>query len=127
MRRPRVLLAEDHNDVAKSLARLLRDDFDVVGIVGDGQALVEAARQLLPEAIVADIAMPRIGGLDALRQLRSDGNRVPILFLTACPDAQLADEAIRAGASGFMLKHAAGEELITAIREVLQGRVYLAL
>jgi DNA-binding NarL/FixJ family response regulator len=126
MRRARVLLAEDHSDVAKSLARLLRDDFDLVGNVGDGHALIEAARQLLPDVIVADISMPGMGGLEALRRLRGDSNPAPILLLTAFPDPQLADEAIRAGAAGFLLKHAAGEELITAIQEVLRGRVYLA-
>ena len=78
-----MLLAEDHAIVAKSLARLLRDDFDLVGTVGDGQALVEAARRLSPDVIVADIAMPGTGGLAALRQLRSDGDSVRILFLTA--------------------------------------------
>jgi DNA-binding NarL/FixJ family response regulator len=126
MRRARVLLAEDHSNLAKSLARLLRDDFDLVGTVSDGHALIEAARQLLPDVIVADISMPGMGGLEALRRLRSDPHPAPILLLTAYPDAQLADEAIRAGAAGFLLKHAAGEELITAIEEILNGRVYLS-
>jgi DNA-binding NarL/FixJ family response regulator len=122
-----VLLAEDHTNVAKSLARLLRDDYDLVGTVSDGQALIDAARRLGSDVIVADVEMPVVGGLEALRQLRTDGIGARVLFLTAHSDAQLADEAIRAGAAGFVLKHVAGEKLMVAIEEVLQGRVYVAL
>jgi DNA-binding NarL/FixJ family response regulator len=127
MTRATVLLAEDNDVVAKSLARLLRDDFDLVGTVTDGQALIDAARRLRPDVIVADIEMPVVSGFEALRQLRTDGIDARVLFLTAHADAQLAGEAIRAGAAGFVLKHTAGDALITAIGEVLQGRVYVAL
>jgi DNA-binding NarL/FixJ family response regulator len=123
--RPKVLLAEDHVAVAKSLVFFL-SDFDIVGTVRDGQALIDAAHQLQPGVIIADIQMPVMGGLEALRQLRTDGVDVRIILLTAHSDAQLAAEAVRAGADGFVLKQTAAEELLIAIDEVLQGRVYVS-
>jgi DNA-binding NarL/FixJ family response regulator len=120
-----VLLADDHTIVAQGLASLLREDFDLVGTVGDGQALLDAAQQLRPDVIVADMAMPVMDGLEALRQLKAARLDAKVIFLTMHADAQLATAALRAGASGYVLKHAAGEELIAAIQEVLQGRTYL--
>jgi DNA-binding NarL/FixJ family response regulator len=125
MRHARVLLADDHTIVAQGLASLLRDDFDLVGTVGDGQALIDAARRLRPDVIVADMAMPVMDGLEALHQLKAARIIAKVIFLTMHADAQLATAALRAGASGYVLKHSAGEELITAIQEVLQGRTYL--
>jgi DNA-binding NarL/FixJ family response regulator len=125
MRHARVLLADDHTMVAQGLASLLQDDFDLVGTVGDGQALIDAAQRLRPDVIVADMAMPVMDGLEALQRLKAARLDVKVIFLTMHADAQLATEALRAGASGYVLKHAAGEELITAIQEVLQGRTYL--
>jgi DNA-binding NarL/FixJ family response regulator len=125
MSRAKVLLAEDNTDVAQSLVHLLQDDFELVGTVGDGQALIDAARQLRPDVIVADIEMPVMGGLEALARLRADGVDVRILILTGHCDRQLAAEVIRAGAAGFVPKQTAGDELLTAIREVLEGKVYL--
>jgi DNA-binding NarL/FixJ family response regulator len=123
--RPKVLLADDHAIVAEGLAILLKDQFDLVGTVGDGSELMDAARRLRPDVIVADIAMPVTSGLEALRRLKAAKNDAKVIFLTMHADAELATEAFRAGASGYVLKHSAGEELITAIREVLQGRIYL--
>jgi DNA-binding NarL/FixJ family response regulator len=111
--------------VAQGLASLLRDDFDLVGTVGDGAALLDAAQRLRPDVIVADMAMPVMDGLEALHQLTVARLNAKIIFLTMHADAQLATKALRAGASGYVLKHSAGEELITAIQEVLQGRTYL--
>ena len=125
MRHARVLLADDHTIVAQGLAGLLRDDFDLVGTVGDGKALIDAAQRLRPDVIVADMAMPVMDGLEALHRLKAACLDTKVIFLTMHADAQLATEALRAGASGYVLKHAAGEELITAIQEVLQGRTYL--
>jgi DNA-binding NarL/FixJ family response regulator len=125
MRYARVLLADDHTIVVQGLASLLREDFDLVGTVGDGEALIDAAQRLRPDVIVADIAMPLMDGLEALRQLKATRLDARVIFLTMHADAQLATEALRAGASGYVLKHSAGEELITAIQEVLQGRTYL--
>jgi DNA-binding NarL/FixJ family response regulator len=125
MRHARVLLADDPPIVAQGLASLLRDDFDLVGTVGDGQALIDAAQRLRPDVIVADIAMPVMDGLEALHQLTAARLDAKVIFLTMHVDAQLATAALRVGASGYVLKHAAGEELITAIQEVLRGRTYL--
>jgi DNA-binding NarL/FixJ family response regulator len=125
MRRTTVLLADDHAIVAEGLATLLKSHFDLVGTVGDGSQLIDAARKLRPDVIVADIAMPVLSGLEALRQFKAERIDAKVIFLTMHADAQLATEALRAGASGYVLKHSAGEELIRAIQEVLEGRVYL--
>jgi DNA-binding NarL/FixJ family response regulator len=124
-RRPRVLLADDHLLVAEALKSLLTPEFDLVGVVEDGRALLEAAKTLRPDVIVADIAMPHLNGIDALVQLRQDGHRVPVVFLTMHRDVSFARRAIEAGASGFVLKHSASLELITAIRAALEGRTYI--
>jgi DNA-binding NarL/FixJ family response regulator len=125
MNRARVLLADDHAIVAEGLVSLLRDEFDLVGTVRDGCALVEAVRELRPDIVVADISMPLLSGLEALRQLRGEGIGVKVVFLTMYTDAHLAGEALRAGASGYVLKHSAGEELVRALHEVQRERVYL--
>jgi DNA-binding NarL/FixJ family response regulator len=124
-RRPKVLLADDHAIVAEALAALLKEHFELVGTVSNGIELVDAAQQKRPDVIIADVAMPVLGGLEALRRLKALKSDAKVIFLTMHADAQLATEAFRAGASGYVLKHSAGEELITAIREVLQGRIYL--
>ena len=123
--RPRVLLADDHLMVAEALKSLLEPDFDLVGVVEDGRAMVEAATRLRPDVIVADITMPRLNGIDALVLLRQGGNRVPIVFLTMHKDVTFARRALDAGASGFVLKHSAPGELVTAIHAALEGRTYL--
>jgi DNA-binding NarL/FixJ family response regulator len=125
MTRTRVLLADDHTIVAQGLAALLRDEFDLVGTAADGAELLAAAPRLRPDVIVSDISMPGVSGLDALRRLKAESSRIKIIFLTMHADAKLAAEALRAGASGYLLKQSAGEELIDAINEVLQDRLYL--
>ena len=124
-RRPRVLLADDHLLVAEALKSLLAPEFDLVGVVEDGRALVEAARTLRPDVIVADITMPHLNGIDALIQLRQSGNQVPVVFLTMHRDLSFARRALDAGASGFVLKHSAPAELVSAIRAALDGKTYL--
>jgi DNA-binding NarL/FixJ family response regulator len=124
-RRPRVLLADDHLLVAEALKSLLAPEFDLVGVVEDGRALVEAARTLRPDVIVADITMPHLNGIDALIQLRQSGNQVPVVFLTMHRDVSFARRALDAGASGFVLKHSAPAELVSAIRAALDGKTYL--
>ncbi len=125
MRLPRVLLADDHAIFAEGLISLLKDRFDVVGAVGDGRRLVEAADRLRPDVIVADVSMPVLSGLEALRSLKAQPLDAKVIVLTMHADARLAREALQAGASGFVLKQASGDELVTAIQEVLQGRTYL--
>src|SRR5262245_19560521 len=125
MPRSTVLLADDHPVVTEGLTSLLRDEFTLVGTVTDGAGLLEAARRLRPDVIVADVSMPGMSGLDALRRIQSEGLGVKVIFLTVHADALLASEALRAGAAGFVVKDAAGTELITAIRAVVRGRTYL--
>ena len=127
VRRSTILLADDHAIVTEGLARLLRDhDFDVVGAVGDGQALLDAAKRLRPDVIVTDLSMPGLSGLDVLARLKAEGVESKVIVLTMHKDADLATVAMRGGASGFLLKDSAGDELLAAIRQVLQGGVYLA-
>ena len=123
--RPRVLLADDHLLVAEALKSLLTPEFDLVGVVEDGRALVEAAGRLKPDVIVADISMPNLNGIDALIHLRELGNRVPVVFLTMHRDVTFARRALDAGASGFVLKHSASIELVVAIRAALEGKTYI--
>jgi len=121
-----VLLADDHQIVAEGLAKLLKDSYDLVGIANDGQQLLDAARKHRPDAIVADMSMPVMSGLDAMRQLRAEGIESRFLFLTMHGDPALAAEALRAGASGYLLKQSAGKELAKALRDALLGKVYLS-
>jgi len=126
MRRTTVLLADDHAIVAEGLAGLLRShDFDVVGQVRDGHQLIDAAKRLRPDVIVTDLSMPGLTGLDVLVRLKAEHVDSKIIILTMHHDAALAAVAMRDGASGFLLKESAGEELLTAIREAMKGRVYL--
>ena len=107
------------------LTHLLRPEFEVVGVACDGTAMVEMAKQHKPDVIVADISMPNLNGLDAARQLKNSDSNAKIVILTMHADPHLATEAFRAGASAFVLKQSAGEELVKAIHEILQGRAYL--
>ena len=125
MTRPRILMADDHRMVAEGLRSLLEPACELIEIVEDGQALVEAAQRLRPDVIVADITMPLLNGLDAVQQIRRLGCQAKVIFLTMHKDALYAGRAMRAGASGFVLKHSASEELLTAIREALAGRTYV--
>jgi len=123
--RPRVLLADDHRMVAEGLRSLLSTDFELVEVVEDGHALVAAAKRLRPDVIVADITMPHLNGLDALAQLKKDDPGVRLVFLTMHPDVAYARRALETGALGFVLKHSAPAELVTAIRAALNGQTYL--
>ena len=121
----RVLLAEDHTVVAEGLQALLKDGFELVGIVHDGRALLDAAEKLRPDVIVTDISMPLLNGLDAIRQILSRRTDARIIVLTMHRETQLAVDAFRAGVSGYLLKISPAEELIGAIRQVAQGRSYV--
>jgi DNA-binding NarL/FixJ family response regulator len=121
----KVLLADDHVIVAQGLASLLKESFELVGTVRDGRALLEAAEKLKPDVIVTDISMPLLNGLDACRQLKGNGIEAKVVILTMHADPHMAAEAFRAGASAFVLKQSAGEELVQAIQEIMQGRAYL--
>ncbi len=125
MNKTSVLLAEDHTIVAEGLKSILEGEFDLIGIVPDGRSLVETAKQLKPDVIVTDISMPLLNGLDAVRQIKREGLPAKIIFLTMHTDIPLATEAFRAGASGYLLKQSASQELITAIHEVVKGHSYV--
>lgn len=126
MRRPTVLLADDHVIFIDGLARILKDRFDVVGTVTDGSLLLHAVRQLRPDVIVTDISMPAVSGLEGLRQLSAprEGHRVIVLTMHA--DPRLAVEAFRLGARAFVLKESSGDELVRAIDAVLKGQKYIS-
>ncbi len=126
VRKPRLLLADDHLMMAEALKSLLAGEFELVGVVEDGVAMIEAARTLQPDVIVADVTMPRLNGIGALVRLRQEGIRVPVVFLTMHRDVSFARRALEAGASGFVLKHSASVELVLAIRAALDGKTYLA-
>jgi DNA-binding NarL/FixJ family response regulator len=126
MRRPTVLLADDHVVFTDGIIRILRDHFDVVGTVRDGSSLFEAASRLRPDVIVTDISMPTLSGLEGLRQLKGKHDESKVVFLTMHADPKLAAEAFRLGARGFVLKQSSGDELVKAIDEVLQGHKYMS-
>jgi DNA-binding NarL/FixJ family response regulator len=125
MSRTRVLLADDHALLLGAFERLLSAEFDVVGQVPDGRSAVEAAERLKPDVVVMDMSMPLLNGLDAARQIKRKLHDVKVVFVTMNEDSDLAAEAFRSGASGYLLKRSAAAELSTAIREVVQGRSYL--
>jgi DNA-binding NarL/FixJ family response regulator len=125
MKKPRLLLADDHRIVLEGLRGILEPEFEIVGAVEDGRALVAETQRLKPEVVVADISMPGLNGMDAARQIRKMDERIKIVFLTMHSDVNYAAGGFEAGASGFVLKHSAPQELITAIREALQGRTYV--
>jgi DNA-binding NarL/FixJ family response regulator len=122
---PRVLLADDHALLLAAFEKLLAAECDIVGMVADGRALVAAAEELKPDLVILDIAMPTLNGLEAARQIKPRVRDVKLVFLTMNEDADLAVEALRIGASGYLLKRSAASELLAAIREVMQGRSYV--
>lgn len=126
MKRTRLLIADDHVMFAQGLESLLRDEFDLLGTARNGEELVEATLRLQPDVILVDISMPVLNGFDAVRSIKANGSDAKIIFLTMHDDATLLSEAFRCGASGYILKQAAGEELVNAIREVAQGNNYVS-
>ncbi len=125
MKRARILLADDHRIVAEGLRGLLEPEFELVGIVEDGRAMLDAAERLRPDIIVADISMPLLNGIEAVRQLKKSHKDIKVVFLTMHPDVTYAASAFEAGASGYVVKHSAPSELITAIRSALKGGTYI--
>ena len=125
MKRVTVLLADDHAIVVEGLRRILEPDFEVVGAVADGLALVKAAEELRPDIVVADISMPFLNGIEAARQIRAANPQIRIVFLSMHPDVVYVSEAFQAGASAYVLKSSAGIEIVTAIREALQGGTFV--
>ena len=125
MAKPRILLADDHTFLLQACQKMLEPDFEIPAVFTDGRALLKAAPALKPDAIVLDIGMPLLNGLDAARELKKVIPQAKLIFLTMYPDPDLAREAISAGASAYLLKTSAASELVKAIREALKGRVYV--
>jgi DNA-binding NarL/FixJ family response regulator len=124
--KPRLLLADDHTLLLEGIRLLLEPEFDLVGSVEDGQALLAAAKRLKPDVILLDISMPRLNGIDAARRLRKLLPSAKLIFVTMHAGAEYVTEAFRAGAMGYILKRAAASELIIAIRAVLKGNPYVS-
>jgi DNA-binding NarL/FixJ family response regulator len=120
------LLADDHCVVAEGLRSLLEPHFDVVGVVSDGRELLAAAKSLDPDVVVLDISMPSLNGIEAARQMHAAKSRTKLVFLTMHREVTYAVRALEAGASGFVLKHSAPSELVTAIQAALKGGTYIS-
>ena len=121
----RILVADDHPIVAEGLRRLLEPTFELVAIVENGHEMIAAAKKLKPDAIVVDISMPLLNGIDAVSQIRSEGIQAKIIFLTMHTEANYARRALAAGASAYVLKHSASSELLFAIHQSLAGRTFV--
>ena len=125
MPRPRVLLADDHAETAAQLRKLLEPDFEVVAVVADGHALVSAASRFTPDVIVTDISMPGLDGIDAAALIRLRDPEARIVFVTVHSEPLLVERGLAAGALGYVLKDAAGDELVAAIHAALGGQRYI--
>lgn len=121
----RMLLADDHKIVLEGLRSLLEPEYEIVGAVEDGRELLAKAEELCPDVIIADISMPKLNGIEAVSQIKKTDSQIKVIFLTMHPDVSYAKRAFEAGASGYVLKHSASTELITAIEQALKGRTYV--
>jgi DNA-binding NarL/FixJ family response regulator len=122
----RVLVADDHRLMAEGVRALLRDVFDVVGVAQDGDEMLALTKALEPDVVVADVGMPKLDGIAALEAIRAAGLRARVLMLTMREEAALVRKALAAGASGYVLKHAAPDELAVAIRAAASGQVFVS-
>ena len=122
----RIILADDHPDMLAVVAKLLETLFDVVGMVGDGESLLEAASDLQPDVLVLDISMPVITGIEAARRLKKSGNAARIVFLTVHEDPDFVRASLAAGAFGYVVKPRVATDLVVAIREALAGRIFIS-
>ena len=125
MSKARILLADDHTLVVEAFKKLLEPEFEVVGTVGDGRALLRLAPELQPDVVLVDLNMPLLNGLDASEQLKQLMPKVKIIVLTMNEDAEIAAETLQKWASGYLLKKSAGSELVKAVRDVLVGLKYV--
>lgn len=125
MVRTRILLADDHRMIAAGLQKLLEPHYDVVGIVEDGRTLLKTAAALNPDIVLLDLGMPLLNGLDAARELKKTAPHIKVVFLTMNPDSDIASEALRIGASAYLLKTSQPAELLQAIHDVVRGISYV--
>lgn len=125
MRRTTILLADDHTMIAAGIKRLLEPEYEVIGCVEDGRTLVKKALDLKPDVVLVDVGMPLLNGLDAGREIKKLIPRVKLIFLTMNSDPDIASEAFRIGASGYLLKHSKEDELLKAVHNALRGTSYV--
>jgi len=123
--RPRLLMADDHTLVLEGISKLLENDFELLGTVEDGHALLRAAAQLRPDVILLDISMPLLNGIEACRELVKLMPKTRVIFLTMHRDVVYVEEAFRAGGAGYLLKRSAASELTSAIDTVMHGKRYI--
>jgi DNA-binding NarL/FixJ family response regulator len=125
MKRVRILLADDHTMISAGFQKLLEPHYEVVGSVEDGRALLKAADELKPDVVLLDVGMPLLNGLDAARALKKSMPHMKLVFLTMNPDSDIAAEAFRVGASGYLLKNSKPSELLQAVHDVVRGLSYV--
>ena len=125
MQKPTILIADDHTMIVDAFRKLIESHYEVVGAVADGRALLERAQELKPDVVIVDIGMPYLNGLAAGQRLRQLLPKTRIIYVTMNEDGDLASEALRSGASAYLLKSSAGSELLKAIHEALRGRKYI--
>ena len=126
MPKPRILIADDHVLIAEACRKLLEPEYEVIGIVNDGRTLVQVALEVKPNVVLIDIAMPLLNGLDAGHKIKEALPAIKVVYLTMNPDVELAAEAFRHKASGYLLKTCAASDLLVALRVVLRGETYLS-
>lgn len=126
MSRPRLVIADDHRIFAEGLERLLAEEYEIVAVVADGQALLDAVAEHGPDLVVTDLSMPELNGIECVRVLRESTPELKIVLLTMHEDVSMATAAIRAGASAYVLKHSGSEALLHAVKEALQGGVHVS-
>ena len=126
MSKPRILLADDHMLILDGLRHLLERHYDLVGSVQDGHSVVAAARRFQPDLVLMDVAMPVLNGLQAGRRLREQMPNVKLLYVSMYGDTPYVEEALRIGASGYVLKRSGWDELSRAIEAVLAGKQYVS-
>ncbi len=126
MKKPRILLADDHKIVVEGLRSLLEPDYELVGTAADGRQLLEMAERTQPDVVVADISMPLLNGIEATRMLHASYPALKIVILTMHPDVVYASRALEAGASAYVLKHSAPDELVAAIQTALRGGTFVS-
>jgi DNA-binding NarL/FixJ family response regulator len=125
MTRARILLADDHAMICAGFQKILEPSYEVVGSVGDGLALLKAAAEFKPDVVLLDIAMPLLNGLDAARELKKTMPQMKLVFLTMNSDSDIAGEALRVGASAYLLKNSLASELLQAVDHAVKGKVYV--
>jgi two-component system response regulator DesR len=124
--RARILLADDHKEIRDRAVRLLEPEFEVVGAVADGNALVQASAQLKPDVCIIDISMPYLNGIEAAIKLRESGSKARIVFLTVNEDADFVRAALRTGALGYVVKSRMASDLCSAIKGAISGHLFVS-